>query len=810
LIDMALARLSMKFGKVGKAAAHAAYIAREAQYARRLHHGEGLEAKETGNLPAWADTEPNRFWQAADTHERVNGTTYREMEIALPRELSPAQRLALVRGFVQQELGSRHAYQWAIHNPNAADGHEQPHVHLMFSERRVDGIDRDPNQYFRRHNPKAPEKGGAKKGYGPYSGGYLSAAERVAHLKGLRQRWEIACNAALERAGRPERIDMRSHLERGLTIPPERKQLPSEWRQPETRAVVLAFRQARAEQTRTQTDLNRYLPNLEAEIAQLADARRRRETEAAREREAAAARTALERAAAGLVAALPERISFDALAYFRQTTAEAATPAQAESNILKVIADSLSRRLEKAGFTPLPEPEDPLLAETARRCYGPVMARVEALEAECRAAGEWATAQIQGTIATLDSDAARPYQRQAEETAEAHRGRLTEQLQIELRDRLQTTGQPVGLPEADLAQAGEACANALLDRLAQLAAEERARNQRRALDRLAAAQAVLIQRARTLAPDAARSLHRHAQESPEAHRGRLTHWLHRALRRLFDDRGGGPLPPVSAFETAVRPGYEPLLARLAELAAGERAARERRGAQEAEHQRLLAIDLQALLARRDELKVQAQYRLVPTARELVEHWAGVAEARHRLNHATHRLAALEAEDARWKATHPLGSRLGHLSILRGPERRELDGHLRDARQERQQAEDALDAARRQAVGHLPHAKAKIRELQDANTRIPELQRQIEQLDQEITAATAAQADARYRREKLPSQPTDAADPANQFQPDGKSPPSSTPAPEPSAARPSSAPASVTPTSPIPPPRPKPRHPAPGG
>ena len=152
----------MKFGKAGKAAAHAAYIAREAQYARRLHHGEGLEAKETGNLPAWADTEPNRFWQAADTHERANGTTYREMEIALPRELTPAQRFALVRGFVAQELGERHAYQWAIHNPNAADGHEQPHVHLMFSERRVDGIERDPERYFRRHNPKAPEKGGAK------------------------------------------------------------------------------------------------------------------------------------------------------------------------------------------------------------------------------------------------------------------------------------------------------------------------------------------------------------------------------------------------------------------------------------------------------------------------------------------------------------------------------------------------------------------------------------------------------------------------------------------------------------------------
>lgn len=607
---------------------------------------------------------------------------------------------------------------------------------------------------------------------------------------------------------------MRSHLERGSTIPPERKQLPSEWRQPATRAVVLAFRQARAEQTRAQTELSRYLPNPEAEIAQLADARRRREAEATRERETAAARTALrpalERAAARLVAALPERIGFDALAYFRHTASEAATPAQAESDILKVIADSLSRRLEEAGFAPLPELEDPLLEETARRCYGPVMARVEALEAECRAAGEWATAQIQGAIATLDSDAARPYQRRAEETAEAHRGRLTEQLQIELRDRHQATGQPVGLHEADLARAGEACANALLNRLAQLAAEERARNQRRALERLAAAQAVLIQRARTLAPDAARPLQRHAQESPEAHRGRLTHWFHHTLRQLFDDLGGGPLPPVSAFEATIRPGYEPLLARLAELAAGERAERERHAAQEAEHQRLLAIDLPALLVRRDELKVQAQYRLVPTAQALVERWAGVAEARHRLDHATHRLAALEAEDARWKATHPLGSRLGHLSVLRGSERRELDGRLRAARQERQQAEDALDAARRQAVSHLPHAKAKIRELQDANARIPELQRQIERLDQEITAATAAQAGARSRRERLLSQPTDAAAPANQSQPDGEPRSSSTPAPEPSTAPPASAPAPAVSTSPTPPPRPKPRHPAPGG
>ena len=145
---MAIGRLSMKVGKAGKAGPHAAYIAREGQYANRLERGEKLEATEAGNMPAWAQSNPLAFWQAADAYERKNGTTYREMEIALPRELSAAQRIELVREFVRQEIGDRHAYQGALHVPTAADGGEQPHFHLMFSERQVDGIDRDPEQYL--------------------------------------------------------------------------------------------------------------------------------------------------------------------------------------------------------------------------------------------------------------------------------------------------------------------------------------------------------------------------------------------------------------------------------------------------------------------------------------------------------------------------------------------------------------------------------------------------------------------------------------------------------------------------------------
>ncbi|MCI3067997.1 MobA/MobL family protein, partial [Escherichia coli] len=67
-----------------------------------------------GNMPEWARDNPSHFWQAADQFERATGSTYRELEIALPRELTPEQRLELVQDFVRQEAGERHAWSFAI------------------------------------------------------------------------------------------------------------------------------------------------------------------------------------------------------------------------------------------------------------------------------------------------------------------------------------------------------------------------------------------------------------------------------------------------------------------------------------------------------------------------------------------------------------------------------------------------------------------------------------------------------------------------------------------------------------------------
>ena len=56
--------------------------------------------------------------------------------------------------------------QWrtvALYAGRASCKGENPHAHLMISERANDGIERDAAQWFRRYNGKDPEKGGARK-----------------------------------------------------------------------------------------------------------------------------------------------------------------------------------------------------------------------------------------------------------------------------------------------------------------------------------------------------------------------------------------------------------------------------------------------------------------------------------------------------------------------------------------------------------------------------------------------------------------------------------------------------------------------
>ena len=205
---MATYHLSVKAGKNvsssgSRGASHYAYINRDGKYKRA-----DIEKIESGNLPTWAK-DAKHFWKSADKNERMNGRVYTELEISLPRELTQEQREELVSQFVEKTLGKNFTYSYAIHNPLARDGEQNPHVHLMFSERKLDGIDRDEAQHFKRYNSKNPELGGAGKDR------YFNARNFVSEV---RVSWANTANDYMESIGLDSRIDHRSYQKIGTEI----------------------------------------------------------------------------------------------------------------------------------------------------------------------------------------------------------------------------------------------------------------------------------------------------------------------------------------------------------------------------------------------------------------------------------------------------------------------------------------------------------------------------------------------------------------------------------------------------------------
>ena len=196
---MAVFHLKASFGsRAGGQSARAKsdYIEREGRYEK---DGEELEHKEHGNMPEWAEDDPGKYWEAADEHERANGRLYSEVQFALPKELNEDERQEAASSFAERLTGGeRLPYTLAIHR-GGTNG-ENPHAHLMFSERGNDGIERSGEQWFKRYNAKAPEKGGTRKSLAAKAGDWLEQTRKA---------WEQTANRALERAGRAERIDGR-------------------------------------------------------------------------------------------------------------------------------------------------------------------------------------------------------------------------------------------------------------------------------------------------------------------------------------------------------------------------------------------------------------------------------------------------------------------------------------------------------------------------------------------------------------------------------------------------------------------------
>ena len=188
---MAIFHLRMKKSKRGSKytppTTHLDYINRDEKYDKK----EDLLFKEVMNLPEEFN-DIKDFWKCAETYERKNSNLYRELEISLPREFTPEENKKMVDGFCENLFGKEYVYNYAIHNPKSFDGDMQPHVHIMFFERKIDDIKRDKDKYFKRYNSKNIEKGGWRKD---------KKWNERSTLKNIRKEWETFLNFELEKKG---------------------------------------------------------------------------------------------------------------------------------------------------------------------------------------------------------------------------------------------------------------------------------------------------------------------------------------------------------------------------------------------------------------------------------------------------------------------------------------------------------------------------------------------------------------------------------------------------------------------------------
>ena len=186
------------------AAAKYDYISRAGKYEAASQ--DEVTHLESGCMPAFASSDARLYWAAADSHERSNGRLFRSLTAALPNTLDASDRLELSRRFAAQVTGGELPYTLALHagRSKQAGAADNPHLHLVFSERVNDGVARGAEQWFRRAAPKKgdPSSGGARK---------TERTKPRAWLEETRSAWAGEMNLAFARAGVDDQVTAESH-----------------------------------------------------------------------------------------------------------------------------------------------------------------------------------------------------------------------------------------------------------------------------------------------------------------------------------------------------------------------------------------------------------------------------------------------------------------------------------------------------------------------------------------------------------------------------------------------------------------------
>lgn len=165
-----------------------------------------------GNVPdANAGTRKQRevreqLWNTIDRVEkRKDSQLAREFIASLPRGLNREQQIELVRGWCQSEFTAKGlVVDLAVHK---SKGGKNPHAHILCTMR-----------------PATPDGFGKKPDMsGKFNGRGAAGLGAKNDLDNWRESWEKHVNAALEKAGREERVDRRSLKDRGLDQTPQPK-----------------------------------------------------------------------------------------------------------------------------------------------------------------------------------------------------------------------------------------------------------------------------------------------------------------------------------------------------------------------------------------------------------------------------------------------------------------------------------------------------------------------------------------------------------------------------------------------------------
>lgn len=158
---------------------------------RGIAHAEIMAPE---NAPDWM-LDRSRLWNAVEAAEkRKDAQLSREVQLSLPHELTEAQRIELVRGFVNSQFVARGMIaDIAVHRPDHQSDDRNHHAHVMLTMRELTG-----------------------EGFGNKAREWNDKEL----LQTWREEWAIQQNRMLERNGHPARVDHRSFEAQGIDREP--------------------------------------------------------------------------------------------------------------------------------------------------------------------------------------------------------------------------------------------------------------------------------------------------------------------------------------------------------------------------------------------------------------------------------------------------------------------------------------------------------------------------------------------------------------------------------------------------------------